>query len=133
LSRHEQGQRAADEVVDWEHVGALRRMCARSRDRDRWPELVGMFLQDAHERAGALGEAVDAGDSELACELAHSLKGSSATFGAPVLLRLSTVLEQLAREGDMHGASDLVRVLTLECDRVESALAPTATARKRED
>ncbi len=115
-----------DDAVDWERVRVLRDMCARWPERDRWPEMLTMFLADAQERVSRLGEAVDAGDPDLVCELAHSLKGSSATFGTPALRGLCNRMEILAGEGDLGAAPELVRGLRLECDRVRTVLAPTA-------
>ncbi|MCE9573553.1 MAG: response regulator, partial [Deltaproteobacteria bacterium] len=59
-------------------------------------ELLGEFLIDAHKLGAALDIAGRARDRIRVRDLAHRLKGSSATFGFPVLSRAAARLEQVA-------------------------------------
>jgi HPt (histidine-containing phosphotransfer) domain-containing protein len=115
----------SDQSVEWERVDMLRQMCASGSGPDRWPELIGLFLEDAAQRVRQLDEAVAAGDAEQVRELAHALKGSSANFGAPVLRDLSSRLESLATDGRMESAAGAVAPLAMEYERTREALAST--------
>ena len=126
MAHHPSVEDVTDDVVDWERLRVVREMCARWPERDRWPEMLAMFLQDAEERVRQLGEAVESGDAGLVRDLAHSLKGSSATFGTPALHGLCHRLESMAGRGDLDVAPDLVRALERACASVEHVLAPTA-------
>ena len=121
-----------DPVVDWERVDLLRQMCASGRGPDRWPELMGLFLEDAEQRIDRLAEAIPAGDAEQVRELAHALRGSSANYGATALRELSSQLESLGAEGRLEPAAELIGGLAVEFERARRALATTVSGSSTE-
>ena len=56
-------------------------------------------------------------------QLAHSLKGSSANFGARRLEALCLRLERIGRTGSVQAAEPLLAELGVEFARVQAALA----------
>jgi PAS domain S-box-containing protein len=58
-------------------------------------EIIQLFLEDTPERMRALREAVLAEDTAARCEIAHSLKGSSANLGARIMVLLCRQFEAL--------------------------------------
>jgi HPt (histidine-containing phosphotransfer) domain-containing protein len=72
-------------------------------------ELVEMFLVQAADRVLRLERAIDGRDRERVRELAHELKGASATVGAVNLGTLCQRLCDLAgRGGDIRHARELL-------------------------
>ena len=66
-------------------------------------ELVDDFLGDAPAQLGALREATVSGDATAARRAAHTLKGTSRTFGAVELALLCQQAEAAAEVGDLDG------------------------------
>jgi two-component system sensor histidine kinase EvgS len=64
-------------------------------------ELIDDFLVDAPSQLRLLREAVRSGDGEHAMRAAHTLKGTSRTFGAEELASLCQEAESAARAGDL--------------------------------
>ena len=71
-------------------------------------DLVQLFLDDGALRVAALRAAEGAGDVDAMARVAHSLKGSAATFGATALADCCRQLQALASSGDVSGAASLV-------------------------
>jgi CheY-like chemotaxis protein len=119
----EQPQQPADEAINWERVRALREMCASGGGPDRWPELIGLFLEDAEQRVAKL-RLEAAVDAEAVRDLAHGLKGSSANFGATTMRELSAQIESLGRDYSLETVPALVDRLAVELERASEALCP---------
>ena len=66
----------------------------RELGEDEAENLVAIFIAETRSRLSALHAAVDAGDRQPIKQLAHSLVGSSASFGAVTLAEHCSVLEQ---------------------------------------
>jgi HPt (histidine-containing phosphotransfer) domain-containing protein len=60
--------------------------------------MISLFLDDTPQRFPEIRQALDSGDFDTACRLAHSLKGASKTFGAIRLSELCRELETLLRD-----------------------------------
>ena len=84
--------------------------------------LVRLFLTDGAARVAALREAAGKGDAHAIAELAHSLKGSSGTFGATALADSCAELEAAASAGDLATAPRLVDTVGAGFDRASRAL-----------
>ena len=74
-------------------------------------ELVEIYLRDTPALLDQLREAVHRGNLSEAARAAHTLKGSSGTFGASRMVEASRVAEQVARgESDMAFAAVLAEL-----------------------
>jgi HPt (histidine-containing phosphotransfer) domain-containing protein len=71
-------------------------------------KLAHLFLSDGAARVTALHAAVANGDGSAMAKLAHSMKGSAATFGATVLARRCDELQVLASSGDLVDSARLI-------------------------
>jgi PAS domain S-box-containing protein len=91
--------------------GALDTSCIaglRELGVDEFGKLVQLFLSDGAMRVAALHSARADGDGSAIAKLAHSLKGSAATFGASVLVRRCDELQIVASTGDLTGSAKLI-------------------------
>jgi two-component system sensor histidine kinase/response regulator len=88
-------------------------------------DLVGLFLADFAERIAGLRAAESRGDCRVTGQIAHSLKGSSGTFGAWLLAERCGELESMASTGNLGGAQPLISL-------IESAFAQAGVALRAE-
>ena len=88
-------------------------------------EAVSTYLDEGASRLAGLRVAVAGGDAVLAERLAHSMAGSSATFGARLVADGCRILEVRAKSGDLDEAPSLVA-------RVEGAFDEAAAALRRQ-
>lgn len=65
-------------------------------------ELLAAFLEDSPERNNSLAEALQAGDTDAASRLAHSLKGMCGVIRAERLVNLALNMEQAAKKNDLE-------------------------------
>jgi HPt (histidine-containing phosphotransfer) domain-containing protein len=85
-------------------------------------EMIDLYLEDTPPRLAALAVAAGAGRAEEVADLAHAVKGSSANFGAAILVELCRALEVRARGGDLDGWRDALTAIEAEYARVCAAL-----------
>jgi HPt (histidine-containing phosphotransfer) domain-containing protein len=86
-------------------------------------EIVDDFLTNAPELLLALRLALSSGDATEARRAAHTLKGTSRTFGAGGLAALCQEVEAAAATGDLEAAFGRLDGIDVEWSRVESELA----------
>jgi PAS domain S-box-containing protein len=86
-------------------------------------ELLDTFLEDAAAQIATLRDAIERGDAEEAQRTAHTLKSSSATFGANSFAELCRELETLGRREEFDAAPELLERAENEWERLEKALA----------
>jgi CheY-like chemotaxis protein len=86
------------------------------------PELIEQFSQDGSQLLAEAWLAVEQGKVEDLRRAAHSLKSTSATFGANELSAVTRELEHLARDGKLEGATGLLRRADAEFARAQAAL-----------
>jgi len=86
------------------------------------PGLIEQFYQDVDRLLGEAQEAFDQGQIDDLRRAAHTLKSTSATFGAVALSAVARELEYLARDGVLEGASDLIARAKVEFARAKNAL-----------
>jgi len=67
--------------------------------------LFGVFLEDLPQKLIALNNAAREGNQEDILRTAHSLKGASATIGAPALRDAANTIETATRNGDTATAA----------------------------
>jgi PAS domain S-box-containing protein len=107
-------------TLDAAVVASLHDLAALTSDGgDQMIELVAVYLHDAETRIAALGEAARDGDHRRIGDVAHSLAGSSANFGASSLaslcgrlnrdLRIGPIQDTPARLMEISTAFDVAR------------------------
>ncbi|MDQ4028550.1 MAG: Hpt domain-containing protein, partial [Actinomycetota bacterium] len=89
--------------------------------------LISMFLSDAPKLLESLGRALAEGDGQEVRRAAHTLKSSSATFGATALSQLCGQLEAMGKADAIEEASELLRGAETHYEQVRDALETCAT------
>jgi HPt (histidine-containing phosphotransfer) domain-containing protein len=86
-------------------------------------DLLDTYIEDSTRQIAAMLSAYACGDFKTAQRMAHSMKSSSATFGALTLSKHCEALEQLARENCMSdGCARELQHIVDEHARVLDAL-----------
>jgi HPt (histidine-containing phosphotransfer) domain-containing protein len=90
--------------------------------------LVDLFADQATSQLAELRETAAGGDASKLQEVAHSLKGASATMGAIGVASASAVIEAAASRGEVAGPGELDKIArALESATVAlRARAPTS-------
>jgi HPt (histidine-containing phosphotransfer) domain-containing protein len=91
-------------------------------DQEFVAELVDDFLADAPAQLEALGAAVSSGDPDVARRAAHTLKGTSRTFGATALAALCQKAEAAAGMGDLDSLRTQLEAIDGEWSRARTEL-----------
>ncbi len=94
-----------------------------SDDRDFYYNLLGDFLRSLPDRLNEMRTALANGDTRTLSYLAHNLKGVSANFSARQLARLSAVLDEHCRVGDLEAARGLMAEVEAAAGRLETCAA----------
>ena len=89
-------------------------------DRNLAIEVVSIFLVDSNLTLEKISAAVDAGDLEAAGDIAHTLKGSSATVGGRAL---SHIAAQMQQAGQSKNLSHMVELLSFARDALNKLSA----------
>ena len=111
---------SAGDVLDRNVIESLRAL--GDGDDSFLAELISTYLEEAPRLLARLSDAVAANDAGGVHLNAHSLKGSSAEFGASYLTELCRQLELVGKNQDLSSAPDLMAEVLEEYRRVESAL-----------
>jgi HPt (histidine-containing phosphotransfer) domain-containing protein len=94
----------------------------RDLGREEYHALIRLFLDEATACVAGLRAPRDNSDAQSLARGAHTLKGSSAAFGAMGLADLCAQIETAVFTGGGTGTESLLRELPLEFDRVRAAL-----------
>jgi HPt (histidine-containing phosphotransfer) domain-containing protein len=86
------------------------------------PELIANFCLDAPKLILDARQALEEGQTEEVRRAAHTLKSTSATFGAIELSELAMQLESRARDGLLEGAGELLKRIQATYERTWAAL-----------
>lgn len=86
-------------------------------------EIIGDYLANGTELIDALRDALTQKDAGRARTAAHSLKGTSATFGATALSQVAAEMEEHCRADRLAEASLMVPDIELAFATVTQALA----------
>lgn len=116
------GDEHRDSPLDPAIVAALRTLEDGSGEDGVLVDLVTMFIEDGRARVAKLHAAARSRDHVQVAELAHSLTGSSANFGARVVADLCRQLESHAAAGDLPAVSGLLAQLDRRYAEAEAAL-----------
>jgi HPt (histidine-containing phosphotransfer) domain-containing protein len=85
-------------------------------------ELIQIYLDDSPKQIADIEQSLAQGDAPRLTRAAHSLKGSSANFGAGQLRALCEQIEQLGRSAALGGIPARLPELKAEYGRVKAAL-----------
>jgi len=85
-------------------------------------ELIESYLEETPKLLARLEAAMRAGDADGVRLAAHTLKSSSADFGALALADLARDLEAKARAGSMANAGRRATQVQVEYEKVRAAL-----------
>lgn len=86
------------------------------------PSLIEVFETESAQRVENIQSTLSKGDMTALSVEAHSLKGTSATFGAESLRALSEKIEKSAKAGDVNAVTELVPEVPDRLQAVLSAL-----------
>jgi HPt (histidine-containing phosphotransfer) domain-containing protein len=125
VDESERGRKAgiddAEPAVDADALADLRSLQLES-EGDLLSDLVALFLRTAPNQLGIMGCAIEENDPAALAAGAHTLKGSSANFGAQRLQNLCGEAEALARRGKTTEVAALLGPIASEFQRVMTAL-----------
>uniref|UniRef100_A0A7C3ZTM4 Hpt domain-containing protein n=1 Tax=Planktothricoides sp. SpSt-374 TaxID=2282167 RepID=A0A7C3ZTM4_9CYAN len=91
-------------------------------DQEAIAETISVFLEDAQQLLQDIQTAVENGNAAALELAAHSLKSTSATFGALHLAQICKHLETIGRSRTVAGASDMLPQLVSEVEKVTAEL-----------
>ena len=108
---------AAKPAIDWKHGLAM-----LEGDSALFQDLLRLFASEAPAALGRLRAAVEQKDAGSIERAAHRLRGSMGNFGADEAIQAASVLESMARKGDLEHAADAAGNLEKEIARVLAAI-----------
>jgi len=107
----------AECVVDFEQL------ISRVVDEDLVEQIMPVCVDDNRQRLRMLTEAVSENDSKNVKSYAHAIKGSAGNMGAKRLSEPAGRLEQLASQGDLSQAKELLGRIRSEFEKLETFVA----------
>jgi CheY-like chemotaxis protein len=102
-----------EECIDPDKIEELKEL-ACGADSDWLEGLIHQFLADSSLRLEKLRGACASGEAKAVEDVAHALKGSSATMGATVVQRIAERLQLMGRSDALEGAGMLLGELERE-------------------
>ncbi len=108
-------------VLDPRALQRLRATLGTQADR-MLPELIEEFYQDAGRLLSEARQALEQGQADDLRRASHTLKSTSATFGAMALSAVARELEHLARDGVLEKAAGQIAWAEDEFARAKTAL-----------
>jgi len=115
-------QALASQALDPSAIERLRRLGEKS-SRNLLQEMATIYLSQTPERLGELDQALEAEDADKAEYLAHALKGSASSLGAPTFSALCDALEAAAKRLDLDAVRAGLPGLEKELARVREELS----------
>jgi HPt (histidine-containing phosphotransfer) domain-containing protein len=91
-------------------------------DADFIDELLEVFFDDSPRLLATMEDALSAGNAEDLRRAAHSLKSSSAGFGATRLSETCKEVEDMGKAGALEGADERIGQITKEYNEARAAL-----------
>lgn len=89
---------------------------------DLLKEIAGIFVSDYRDDLEAMHRAIARGDAATLFRLAHTLKGSMASFCAQAAFDATAVLVKQAREGRLEGIEHQMAVVEALVEQLATAL-----------
>lgn len=109
--------------LDVERLGSLKQILGA-----RFLEVVQKFEDNTRVILQRMDDARETANNDELMRAAHSLKGSSGTIGAIALYKVSSELEDAARQGPVANAADTINTLRSEFTRFCGAVEPLKRA-----
>ena len=106
-----------DLPIDWEHLHHL-----SDNNTEFELELLEMFLETGQLHLEVIKTAISANDFQKIAWEAHYIKGSSANIGSTTMQRAAEKLEQLSREKNCQGMSELLTELFKSIHQIQEFL-----------
>jgi histidine phosphotransfer protein HptB len=100
----------------------LRELADSSGDPGQFRELIDLFLAEMESGLASMRKALAEGNAAELAQLAHSLKGASASMGAGGLASLCRTLEETAKNIKLQGAEGQLDQIESEVRIVREAL-----------
>jgi HPt (histidine-containing phosphotransfer) domain-containing protein len=97
-------------------------------DKELSGRIINMFVRDSAGKYNKIIDAINNGETELACMITHSLKGDAGFLGKTALQKAASDAEILLRNRQYSAASPVMGVLHTELERVLAELRPLAEA-----
>ena len=97
---------AIDAPIVWNREDMLDRMMG---DASLAVDIIEAFLADIPKRMEELKATLDAGEITAVRRIAHSIRGASANIGGEEFCGMAGMMEELAKNGDLAGARDMLR------------------------
>jgi HPt (histidine-containing phosphotransfer) domain-containing protein len=120
-----------DTLLDATTLGAIRTMIGDDGE-DGFADLVSYFLDDAPRLLNAMQDALNTNDAGALQIAAHTMKSTTALFGATALAALCEALERQGATGLLDGAQahiDGIRDAYADVERAMHRLIAPATLR----
>jgi HPt (histidine-containing phosphotransfer) domain-containing protein len=111
----------APPVLDLAALQRLRSTLGKQADA-LLPSLIDNFFKDAPKLIADAHRTLEQGQAADLRRAAHTLKSTSATFGAMALSGLARELEYKARDGALEGADGLLSRIEAEYAQAKAAL-----------
>jgi len=108
----------ADPCIDVATFENLRTMMGA----DYIGELIDAYFEEAPQLIGQIEQSLASGNAEVFRRAAHSLKSSSASFGALQFSARAKELEMIGKEGNLDGTFEKVANLKEDYNAVHAAL-----------
>ena len=100
----------------------LRDLAGSSGDPGQFGELIQLFLQEMDLGLSSMRQALEERDGKKLAELAHSLKGSSASMGARNVAALCRAVEEAAKGAGLSGIETQLALIQFEAKVVRAVL-----------
>jgi len=107
-----------DRSVAMDHVGG---------DEDLFNELITIFLTETPGALAQVWSGVSSGDPEAITKAAHALQSSLGVLAANDAIRTALAIETLGKSGDLAGVQEAAAALSVEVQRLTSALEQETT------
>ncbi|WP_438483488.1 Hpt domain-containing protein [Oleiharenicola lentus] len=111
-------------VIDPQAIEALRSLSPD--DTGFMKELIDIYLQDTPARIAEVETSLANKDANTLLRAAHTIKGSSANFGARTFVKMALEIESHAKTANLEAAASLVPAFKEEYARVSAALVQIA-------
>jgi HPt (histidine-containing phosphotransfer) domain-containing protein len=114
----------SDIIIDQNVLNEL--VTSTGGDKEFLKELVDTYLTDSPKLLAQMRDALSANDVDAFRRAAHSLKSTSANFGALTLSARAKELEMMAKAGTLEGAREKMPQVETDYAKVKEELRKSA-------
>ena len=91
-------------------------------DEDLLADMIQSYFDLVPKLLSDLQAAIESGQPETVCEIAHTLKGGCGNFFAKSAFESAQTLEQMSKDGDLSSAEELKQRLSSDLDQLKAGL-----------